>query len=136
MRYFPLFADLRGQCVLVVGGGEVAERKVRLLLEAGARVELVAPELTEWLQQRLPSATDEGQGRDGEGTVDWRALAFDPTQLDGAALVIAATSGERSTIAGTIKLESSASSTTLTRTCRSRAAAATWAFTAATLVAA
>lgn len=92
MRYFPLFADLHGQRVLVVGGGEVAERKVRLLLEAGACVELVAPELTEWLQQRLPSATGEGRRRDGEGTVDWRALAFDPTQLDGAALVIAATS--------------------------------------------
>jgi siroheme synthase-like protein len=78
MRYFPLFADLQGQRVLVVGGGEVAERKVRLLLEAGARVELVAPDLTEWLR--------------GEDTVDWLALEFEPAQLAGTTLVVAATS--------------------------------------------
>jgi len=92
MRYFPLFADLHGQRVLVVGGGEVAERKVRLLLEAGARVELVAPELTEWLQIRLLAATGEGRRRDGEDTVDWLALEFDPAQLAGTTLVVAATS--------------------------------------------
>jgi uroporphyrin-III C-methyltransferase / precorrin-2 dehydrogenase / sirohydrochlorin ferrochelatase len=92
MRYFPLFADLHGQRVLVVGGGEVAERKVRLLLEAGARVELVAPELTDWLQQRLPAAIDVVRRRNGEGTVDWLALAFDPAQLAGTTLVVAATS--------------------------------------------
>jgi len=78
MRYFPLFADLQGKRVLVVGGGEVAERKVRLLLEAGACVELVAPDLTEWLR--------------GEDNVDWLAVEFDPAQLSGTALVVAATS--------------------------------------------
>jgi uroporphyrin-III C-methyltransferase/precorrin-2 dehydrogenase/sirohydrochlorin ferrochelatase len=92
MRYFPLFADLRTQRVLVVGGGEVAERKVRLLLEAGARVELVAPDLTEWLQHRLPNPTaGERRGR-GEVSVGWLAREFAPSQLAGATLVVAATS--------------------------------------------
>ena len=45
MRYFPLFLDLHGRHVAVVGGGEVALRKVRALLEAGASVTVVAPEL-------------------------------------------------------------------------------------------
>jgi len=79
MRYFPLFADLRGRRVLVVGGGEVAERKARLLVEAGAEVQVVAPELTPWLASR------EG------GSVTWIATQFDASQLAGAALVVAAT---------------------------------------------
>jgi uroporphyrin-III C-methyltransferase / precorrin-2 dehydrogenase / sirohydrochlorin ferrochelatase len=79
MRYFPLFADLRGRRVLVVGGGEVAERKVRLLVEAGADVHVVAPELKPWLASR------EG------GSVTWLATRFDASQLAGAALVVAAT---------------------------------------------
>jgi len=55
MRYFPIFADLRGRRVLVVGGGEVAERKVRLLVSAGARVTVLAPQLTPWLEQQAAS---------------------------------------------------------------------------------
>jgi len=77
MRYFPLFADLRGRRVLVVGGGEIAERKVRLLLEAGARIDIVAPEITEWLASR--------------DSVSWLVSAFDESNLDGVALAVAAT---------------------------------------------
>jgi len=47
MRYFPIFLDLENQPVLVVGGGQVAERKIRLLLKAGARVAIVAQTLSE-----------------------------------------------------------------------------------------
>ena len=50
MNYFPMFADLRGRPVLVVGGGTVAERKIQSLLDAGAKVLLAARELTENLQ--------------------------------------------------------------------------------------
>jgi uroporphyrin-III C-methyltransferase / precorrin-2 dehydrogenase / sirohydrochlorin ferrochelatase len=45
MDYLPLFVDLRGRSCLLVGGGEVAARKLALLVRAGAAVEIVAPDL-------------------------------------------------------------------------------------------
>jgi siroheme synthase-like protein len=44
LRYYPIFLDLKDQPVLVVGAGTVALRKTRALVEAGARVTVVAPE--------------------------------------------------------------------------------------------
>ncbi len=49
MGYIPVFFDVGGKPCLVVGGGEVAERKVRALLEAGADVTVVSPTLGEEL---------------------------------------------------------------------------------------
>lgn len=49
--YYPLALDLDGKRCLVVGGGRVAERKVKRLLEYGAKVELVSPSLTPALEQ-------------------------------------------------------------------------------------
>jgi len=43
MRYFPAFLDLTGRSVLLVGGGEAAARKLRLLRKAGAEVTVLAP---------------------------------------------------------------------------------------------
>jgi precorrin-2 dehydrogenase/sirohydrochlorin ferrochelatase len=46
MRYYPVFLDLRERLCVVVGGGRVAERKVKTLLRAGARVKIISPQLT------------------------------------------------------------------------------------------
>ena len=53
MNYLPLFLELKRQTVLVVGGQDIALRKVRLLLSAGAHVCLVAPDICEELQELL-----------------------------------------------------------------------------------
>lgn len=46
MRFYPMFLDLRGRRCVVVGGGCVAERKVRSLLRAGASVHVISPAVT------------------------------------------------------------------------------------------
>ncbi len=52
MKYFPIFLRLEGERCVVIGGGDVAERKVAALLAAGARVMVVAPQLTDELGAR------------------------------------------------------------------------------------
>lgn len=78
--YFPLFVDLSGQPVLVVGGGDVAARKIRLLRDAGARPQVVAQDLNEELADLV-----------GEGALTHVPTAFEPAHLSGVRLVIAAT---------------------------------------------
>ncbi|RWR01786.1 sirohydrochlorin ferrochelatase [[Pantoea] beijingensis] len=80
MDYLPIFADLKSKPVLVVGGGEIAARKIELLLRTGAQVQIVARELCEVLQSSVDSHE-----------VTWLATAFSETQLDTVFLVIAAT---------------------------------------------
>jgi uroporphyrin-III C-methyltransferase/precorrin-2 dehydrogenase/sirohydrochlorin ferrochelatase len=77
---FPLFADLRGRTVLVVGGGTVARRKVDALLAAGARVRVGASRLVPELVTLADAGTIEL--RNGDFASDW---------LDDAWLAIAAT---------------------------------------------
>jgi siroheme synthase-like protein len=43
MRYFPIFFDLRNRPVTVIGGGEEAVRKIRLLLKTEAKIAVIAP---------------------------------------------------------------------------------------------
>jgi uroporphyrin-III C-methyltransferase / precorrin-2 dehydrogenase / sirohydrochlorin ferrochelatase len=80
MDYLPIFCRLDNKPVLLVGGGDVAERKARLLLDAGARLTVVAPEL----DPELAALAD-------NGTIDWLAAEFEPKQLVGKWLVVAAT---------------------------------------------
>ncbi|WP_033577326.1 siroheme synthase CysG [Dickeya chrysanthemi] len=80
MNYLPLFADLRKRPVLVVGGGEVATRKIDLLQRAGADVRVAARSLCEPLHARYQA-----------GQLAWVAQDFSPALLDNVFLVIAAT---------------------------------------------
>lgn len=80
MDYLPVFVDVRGRTCIVVGGGDVALRKVAMLLRAGAKVRVIAPELTGELAQ---------QHRRGE--LDWVSANFSADDLIAALLVVAAT---------------------------------------------
>ena len=57
MGYYPVYLDMTGRVTVVVGGGTVAERKVKGLLEAGAAVTVISPYLTatlaRWVKKRL-----------------------------------------------------------------------------------
>jgi siroheme synthase-like protein len=80
MRYYPIYLDLKGRDVLVVGGGAIAEGKALQLVEAGARVTVVSPELTESLR----AAADSGK-------ITHLGGSFAEGDLNGAYLVISAT---------------------------------------------
>src|SRR5712691_10123354 len=56
MGYYPVFLELSGRRVLVVGGGGVAAQKVHGLLNAGAAVTVVSPNLDDELRELLRSA--------------------------------------------------------------------------------
>jgi siroheme synthase-like protein len=47
MSYYPLYLEMNRRRCLVIGGGEVAERKIAGLLKAGAEVTVISPDITE-----------------------------------------------------------------------------------------
>ena len=76
MRYFPIFVDLNHRKVIIVGGGEESLRKVRLLSRTGARIWVIADKLHADLANNP--------------RVEWLARQFEPSLLDGAALIVSA----------------------------------------------
>ena len=80
MQLYPLFADLTDRPVLVVGGGDVSDRKVAMLLRAGARVTVGAPMLGPELREKLQ-----------HGRITYRPGVYQSEWQDGVWLVIAAT---------------------------------------------
>ena len=80
MKYYPLFLDLRKRPCVVVGGGQIAERKTLSLLEAGADVTIVSPSLTPKLKELSDS-----------NKIKHRQKHFEDKDITDAYLVIAAT---------------------------------------------
>lgn len=80
MEYYPIYLDIRNKHCVVIGGGSVSERKVLSLLDAGAKVTVVSPEVTSVLD-RLASA----------GTIVVENRPYRDGDLDGAFLAYAAT---------------------------------------------
>lgn len=78
--YYPIFLNVRGKKCLVVGGGEVALRKVQSLLERGASVEVVSPTLCPELSRMA-----------GEGTIQALQRRYKAEDLQAALVAVAAT---------------------------------------------
>ncbi|MGY4495775.1 siroheme synthase CysG [Pseudomonas sp. TE3610] len=83
MEFLPLFHKLKGSRVLVVGGGEIALRKSRLLADAGALLRVVAPAIEAQLDELVHSSGGEAVLR-----------GYQESDLDGCQLIIAATDDE------------------------------------------
>ncbi|HCG99807.1 MAG: hypothetical protein A2074_04060 [Candidatus Aquicultor primus] len=80
MAFYPLYVDLEGRKCVVVGGGEVAERKVASLLECGADVEVISPDSTPGLEELAR-----------EGRLRLMRREYSRGDLGGATLAIVAT---------------------------------------------
>ena len=83
MEHLPIFLSVKDQYCLVIGGGEIATRKVSLLLRAGARVRIIAPELC----RNLTKLRDEGR-------IEHLPRGYEDGDLEDSYLAIAATDSE------------------------------------------
>ena len=81
MVYYPVNLDITGRFCLVVGGGPVASRKIVSLLECGARVRVVSPDVNRLIADAA-----------AEGRIEWLRRKYTVSDLNGMFLVFAATS--------------------------------------------
>ncbi|PYV64175.1 MAG: siroheme synthase [Acidobacteria bacterium] len=88
MSLFPLFLKLEGRKCLVVGAGNVAQSKIRSLLDSGANVRVIAPQANAAVEEWASA-----------GVITWEARSFEAADLDGTVLVIATSS---SAVNGTV----------------------------------
>ncbi len=78
--YYPVFLDLKGRRCVVIGGGEVGERKIEALLTSGAQVTVISPQVTPRVEALAR-----------EGGVTWEQRRYQTGDLKGAFLAIAGT---------------------------------------------
>ena len=78
--YYPVFLNLQGRSCIVVGGGVIAERKVRYLLECGGNVTLISP-----------TATPEVEALAQQGRLNWEPRRYHEGDLHDAFLAVAGT---------------------------------------------
>ena len=79
MEYFPVFLDLKRRPVLIVGGGELALRKLRLLRKAGAEVTVVAPRILPEIEASAAALRRRGFV---DGDVNGQTIIFAATGIE------------------------------------------------------
>ncbi len=80
MGYYPVFWEMEERPVLLVGGGNVADEKIHKLVDAGAQVTIVAPDLIPEVQKYVEN-----------GQAIWHERSFEPGDTDGFEVVMVAT---------------------------------------------
>ena len=94
---FPFFTDIAGKNILVVGGGRIAKRRIRILLLFGPQITVVAPEMDEDLKIELADIDEETEIRAHKAdigrnfSVCWKRKDFEDSDIDGMDMVLAAT---------------------------------------------
>lgn len=83
MKYYPVQLDIRNRNCLVVGGGDVGNRKAKGLLGCGATVTVVSPRVCESLRKLAD-----------KGTIRWKPRAYRSSDLENVFIVIGATDDE------------------------------------------
>lgn len=83
MEYFPVFLDLKKRLCLLVGGGDIATRKGRLLSKAGARLRVVAPEISTELRELVAQNNGELHEREYQsGDLNDCVIAIAATDIE------------------------------------------------------
>jgi precorrin-2 dehydrogenase len=80
-QYFPILIDLEKKDILVVGGGKIAYRKIKTLLDYGAAIEIITPEI---IENKIKLLFEEGK-------VSLRLRKFEDRDIENRFLVVAAT---------------------------------------------
>ncbi|HFC91971.1 MAG TPA: uroporphyrinogen-III C-methyltransferase [Leucothrix mucor] len=80
MKHFPIFLALKDRHCTVIGGGLVANRKIKALLKSGANITLISPQLCDELQQKVD-----------DKRITYSARNFESSDLDNSFIAIAAT---------------------------------------------
>lgn len=78
--YYPAFIDVRDRRCVVIGGGNIGEEKVVKLLECDAKVAVISPEINDGVRELVDN-----------DRVTWEQREYQPGDLEGAFIAIAAT---------------------------------------------
>src|SRR5918992_2933526 len=79
-EYYPVYLNLAGKRCVILGGGTVAQGKIAALRQAGARITVISPEAPLGIQRAAQ-----------RGDVEWLARKYEPGDLEGAFIAVAAT---------------------------------------------
>ncbi|MCX7988072.1 MAG: hypothetical protein N2647_01330 [Thermodesulfovibrio sp.] len=83
-KFFPIFIDIKGKKCVVIGGGAVAERKIKTLLKYGAYITVISPNITDNIKKLVE-----------KDKIEYIRKNYSKSDIKNAFLVIAATSDSR-----------------------------------------